>query len=27
MVSPKAESKDRINSVLKDLGLRKAALV
>ena len=27
MVSPKAESKDKINSVLKDLGLRKAALV
>ena len=27
MVSPKAESKEKINSVLKDLGLLKAALV
>ena len=27
MVSPKAESKEKINGVLKDLGLLKAALV
>jgi dihydrodipicolinate synthase/N-acetylneuraminate lyase len=27
MVSPKAESKDKINAVLKDLRLLKAALV
>ena len=27
MVSPKPESKEKINSVLKDLGLLKAALV